>query len=131
MSSTPEPAIYSCFTGQAIQQTRSEGFSLLSPRAREERPWNDNCWFSLSRCRKVNPKLLSQKIKNITGCRKLLQSWTKLLKHLANFHLFSQQSSVLQPPPPYFNVVNALLFLKQSLSNRKPQETTLSRGGGG
>ena len=60
-----------------------------------------------------------------------VQSWTKLLKHLANFHLFSQHSSVLQPPPPHFNVVNALVFLKQSLLNRKPQETTLSRGGGG
>ena len=59
------------------------------------------------------------------------QSWTKLLKHLANFHLFSQHSSVLQPPPPHFNVVNALVFLKQSLLNRKSQETTLSRGGGG
>ena len=59
------------------------------------------------------------------------QSWTKLLKHLANFHLFSQHSSVLQPPAPHFNVVNALVFLKQSLLNRKPQKTTLSRGGGG
>ena len=60
-----------------------------------------------------------------------LQSWTKLLKHLANFHLFSQHSSVLQPPPPHFNVVNALVFLKQSLLNRKSQETTLKWGGGG
>ena len=61
----------------------------------------------------------------------MLQSWTKLLKHLANFHFFSQHSSVLQPRPPHFNVVNALVVLKQSLLNRKPQETTLSRGGGG
>ena len=67
----------------------------------------------------------------ILDFQKRLQSCTKLLKHLANFHLFSQQSSVLQPPSPHFNVVNALVFLKQSLSNRKPQETTLSRGGGG
>ena len=35
------------------------------------------------------------------------QSWTKLLKQLANFHLFSQQSSVLQPPPP----ISMLLIL--------------------
>ena len=30
-----------------------------------------NCWFSLSRRKKVNPKLLSEKLKNIIGCRKL------------------------------------------------------------
>ncbi len=35
------------------------------------------------------------------------------------------------PPSPHFNVGNALVFLKQSLWSRKPQETTLSRGEGG
>ena len=33
---------------------------------------NDNCWFSLSSHKKVNPKLLSQKKNtNTTGCRKV------------------------------------------------------------
>ena len=59
------------------------------------------------------------------GKNPYLQSWTKLSRHILRVPLL-----IFSTPFPHLNVVNFVMWSKQSRVNCKPQETKLSGGRG-